>query len=300
MIGHNQMVNEQRTEKIFIFLRPGQMVVPDSSPPGALFDALLDAFIEEKGVDFNERIEHDFAASIADRLFIASDPDGRNDEKKRYSVLLLPDNTPLHESYRYVPLRSLIHRFSYNRVLRMYHLAQWREESRYCGSCGHRNADVADGEFARVCPHCGRKEFPRISPAILVLIKNEKDEVLLAHNNNFKNNVYSLIAGFMEAGENLENTVAREVREEVGLEVDGITFVTSQSWPFPNSLMAGFEAKYKSGVIHCDKKEIADAQWFSRDSLPELPGKGSVSRFIIDKWLNETAKRQAGLKYAAG
>jgi NAD+ diphosphatase len=122
-----------------------------------------------------------------------------------------------------------------------------------------------------------------------VLIKNEHDEALLAHNNNFKDNVYSLIAGFMEAGENLENTVAREVREEVGLEIESITFVTSQNWPFPNSLMAGFEAKYKSGVIRCDTKEIADAKWFSRANLPELPAKGSVSRFIIDRWLDEAA-----------
>jgi NAD+ diphosphatase len=266
-----------RTEKIFIFIRPGYMLVPDGLPP----DVLLEE--KEDGTGFTGRIEHDFAASIADRLFIAADPDG----KERFSVLLLPDNTPLPENYCCVPLRSLIHGFSYNRALRMYHLAQWHEESRYCGSCGHCNADAAGGEFARVCPHCGRKEFPRISPAILVLIKNAKDEALLAHNNNFKDNVYSLIAGFMEAGENLENTVAREVREEVGLEVDGITFVTSQSWPFPNSLMAGFEAQYKSGIIHCDKKEIASAKWFSRDDLPELPGKGSVSRFIIDNWLNE-------------
>jgi NAD+ diphosphatase len=255
------------------------MVVPRELPPGAVL---------EDGIDFDERIAHDFGAVMQTRLFKASDPDGR----KWFSVLLLPAEEPpallLKEGFRCEPLRSLIHGFSYNRVLRMYHLAQWREESRYCGRCGHPNKDADNGEYAHLCPHCGRKEFPRISPAILVLIKNERDEALLAHNVNFKDNMYSLIAGFMEAGENLQNTVAREVREEVGIEVCDITFGTSQSWPFPNSLMVGFEARYKSGVIRCDTKEIADARWFSRDHLPELPGKGSVSRFLIDTWLGES------------
>jgi NAD+ diphosphatase len=264
-------------ETIFIFTRQGQMMVPVDVPPGAAL---------EDGIRFDERISHDFGALMQDGLFRASDPDGR----KWFSVLLLPAGEPppfpLKERYRCEPLRSLIHGFSYNRALRMYHLAQWREDSRYCGRCGHLNEDALGGEYARLCPHCGRKEFPRISPAILVLIKNERDEVLLAHNVNFKDNVYSLIAGFMEAGENLENAVAREVREEVGIEIRDITFGTSQSWPFPHSLMAGFEAHYQSGVIRCDNQEITDARWFSRSHLPELPGKGSVSRFLIDKWLN--------------
>jgi NAD+ diphosphatase len=268
------MMNRQKTEKIFIFRRPGQVVL--------LTGFLLEGYLGN-GIDFNEQIERDFGALIEERLFVASDSEGTG----RFSVLLLPDSTQVPDGYRFEPLRSLINGFSYNRALRMYHLAQWREESRYCGSCGHPNADTENGEYARICPSCGRKEFPRISPAILVLIKNERGEALLAHNYNFKDNVYSLIAGFMEVGENLERTVAREVHEEVGIEIEDITFVTSQSWPFPNSLMVGFEAKYKSGVIRCDKKEIADAKWFSRDNLPELPGKGSVSRFIIDKWLDE-------------
>ncbi|MDR1469623.1 MAG: NAD(+) diphosphatase [Spirochaetaceae bacterium] len=277
-------MDEQNPGNIFIFTRQGQMVVPIDFPSDA-------AAALEDGICFDERIMHDFGALIHDRLFRASDPDGR----EWFSVLLLPADEPppvlLPEGFRAEPLRSLIHGFAYNRALRMYHLAQWREESRYCGRCGHLNGEAAHGEYARLCPRCGRKEFPRISPAILVLIKNEQDEVLLAHNVNFKDNVYSLIAGFMEAGENLQNTVTREVREEVGIEIRDITFGTSQSWPFPDSLMVGFEARYQSGVVRCDKKEIADAQWFSRDHLPELPGKGSVSRFLIDKWRGETRAR---------
>jgi NAD+ diphosphatase len=169
------------------------------------------------------------------------------------------------------------------RVLRAYHIAQWRRESRFCGACGAANGD-APGELARLCPACGRLEFPRISPAVIVIIQNERGEALLAHNKKFAPGVYSLIAGFNEAGENLEAAVAREVREEVGLEVRDIRYAASQPWPFPNSLMLGFSARRASGEIRPDGVEIEDAQWFPRDRLPLLPGPGSVSRHLIRLW----------------
>jgi NAD+ diphosphatase len=174
-------------------------------------------------------------------------------------------------------------------LLRLYHVLQWREDSRFCGSCGSPNGDSPD-ELARLCPHCGRLEYPRISPAIITLVINDRGEALLAHNNKFKGNVYSLVAGFTEAGENLETTVAREIREEVAIEVKDIRYLASQSWPFPNSLMVGFTARYAGGEVKGDGVEIADARWFSRESVragvPELPAFGSVSRYIIEKWLN--------------
>jgi NAD+ diphosphatase len=170
------------------------------------------------------------------------------------------------------------------RLLRAYHVLQWRKDSAFCGSCGSANGD-APGELARLCPACGRLEFPRIAPAIIVLVIRDDGRALLAHNKKFNNPVYSLIAGFTEAGENLETTVSREVGEEVGLEVRDARYVSSQPWPFPNSLMIGFTTRYAGGAIRPDGEEIVDAQWFSRDSLPELPGKGSVSRYIIDRWI---------------
>jgi NAD+ diphosphatase len=170
------------------------------------------------------------------------------------------------------------------RLLRAFHVAQWRRESRFCGTCGTRNKD-AEGELARECPGCGRLEFPRIAPAVITIIINERDQALLAHNKKFAPGVYSLIAGFNEAGESLEATVAREIREEVGLEVRDIRYVRSQPWPFPNSLMVGFTARHASGNIKVDDIEIEDAQWFSRDTLPSLPGNGSVSRYLIGLWL---------------
>jgi NAD+ diphosphatase len=184
------------------------------------------------------------------------------------------------------------------RLLRAWHIFQWRRDSRYCGSCGHPNGDAmngvatpgvaihgdAAGELARKCPACGRVEYPRISPAMIVLITNEKDEALLAHNRNFRPGVYSLVAGFVEAGEDLESAVVREVREEVNIEVEDIRYIASQPWPFPNSLMVGFTARYKAGTLRPDGVEIEDARWYRREELPDLPGNGSVSRYLINKW----------------
>jgi NAD+ diphosphatase len=169
-------------------------------------------------------------------------------------------------------------------LFRAYHVMQWRRESVYCGACGSRNSDAPD-ELARLCPVCGRREYPRISPAVIVLVTNDQDEVLLAHNKKFSDSVYSLIAGFNEAGENLETTVEREVREEAGIEVRGIRYEASQPWPFPNSLMLGFTARHVRGEIRPDGVEIEDARWFRRDALPKLPGPGSVARYLINQWL---------------
>jgi NAD+ diphosphatase len=173
-------------------------------------------------------------------------------------------------------------------VFRLYHVLQWREESRFCGSCGAANGD-SPKELARLCPRCGRLEYPRISPAIITLVINDRGEALLAHNGKFSDNIYSLIAGFVEAGESLEETVLREIREEVNLDVKDLRFVTSQGWPFPNSLMVGFTARHAGREILCDGVEILDARWFSAESVRsggvELPHPGSVSLFIIKKWL---------------
>jgi NAD+ diphosphatase len=200
------------------------------------------------------------------------------------------------------------------RLLRAFHVAQWRRESVFCGSCGSKNNDFmpskeatlennATGEDntekhsespncpARLCPSCGRIEFPRIAPAIIVLITNDEDKVLLAHNKKFSPGVYSLIAGFVDAGENLEETAIREIKEEVNINVVDLQYLASQPWPFPNSLMVGFSARYASGNIIVDGVEIEDAQWFSRDKLPKLPDPGTVSRCLIDQWITSEEGR---------
>jgi NAD+ diphosphatase len=209
----------------------------------------------------------------------------------------VPADFGLPPSWRAVPVRQVLSLLAggmaggegaVGRMLRAFHIAQWRRESRFCGSCGSPNQDADSGELARQCPACGRLEFPRIAPAVITIIVNDEGKALLAHNKKFVPGVYSLIAGFNEAGENLEHTVAREIREEVSIEVKDIRYVASQPWPFPHSLMLGFSARYAAGSIKPDGVEIEDAQWFDRDALPGLPGTGSVSRYLIGRWLDGT------------
>jgi NAD+ diphosphatase len=201
------------------------------------------------------------------------------------TVSVLP-GTALPAEWRSVPVRQLIGILPRAaRLLRACHLAQWRKDSRFCGTCGAENVDGAP-EPHRRCPKCGRLEFPRICPAVIVLITDAEDKILLAHNKKFRQGMYSLIAGFNEAGESLEETVVREIREEVNIEVKDIGYVKSQSWPFPNSLMLGFKARHLSGAIKPDGDEIEDVNWFARDNLPELPGHGSLSRYLIERWIN--------------
>ncbi|MHC6204008.1 NAD(+) diphosphatase [Breznakiellaceae bacterium SP9] len=207
----------------------------------------------------------------------------------------LTANAPLPAAWKAVPMRQVVDELPFgqmpdstghlDRVLRAFHISQWRQTSVYCGTCGSRNEDSRKESCARACPRCGRLEFPRLSPAVITIVLNDQGQALLAHNRNFADNIYSLIAGFTEAGETLEAAVAREIREEVGIEVRDIRYIASQPWPFPNSLMLGFTARRKSGTITCDKVEILDAKWFSKDALPKLPGAGSVSRFLISLWL---------------
>nr|WP_319540471.1 NAD(+) diphosphatase [uncultured Methanospirillum sp.] len=153
----------------------------------------------------------------------------------------------------------------------------------FCGVYGTKTNPVAT-ERARICPCCSRIVYPRISPAIIILIK-KGDEILLAHSPRFPSGFYSVIAGFNEPGENLEQTVRREVSEEVGIMVQNIRYFGSEPWPFPDSLMIGFVADYAGGEISVDKQEIDDAGWFTRDNLPQVPSKESISRALIEAWI---------------
>jgi len=162
------------------------------------------------------------------------------------------------------------------------HMLHWDRHSRYCGRCGTENG-WHPKERAKLCPSCGSLQFPRISPAIIIMIQKE-GEVLLAHNCRFPEGRYSLLAGFMEMGETIEQTAAREVREEVGIEIGNIRYIASQSWPFPDSLMLGLSAEYRSGDIKPDGIEITDAGWFNPDSFPSIPGHGTIARKLIDEY----------------
>ncbi len=159
-------------------------------------------------------------------------------------------------------------------------LVEWDRTHRYCGRCGAATARHA-GEHSRVCPRCALSSFPRISPAVIVRIERG-DEILLARSPRFAPGVYSTIAGFVEPGESLEQTVVREVREEVGVEVANVRYFGSQPWPFPHSLMVGFVADWQSGEIRLQEEEIEAAGWFRADTLPPLPNPLSIARALID------------------
>ena len=165
-------------------------------------------------------------------------------------------------------------------------LHNFRNTSRFCSVCGGEMTDASP--ISRKCKKCGREIWPSLSPAILVLVtRRGGEEALLVHAANFKRkNMYALVAGFVETGETLEECVAREIKEETSLDVSDIRYIGSQSWPFPGQMMIGFTAKYKSGQPNAADGELTSMGWFTRNNLPELPTPPSLSRKIIDLWIN--------------
>jgi len=254
------------------------LIIPDETP-----DTLIHKEIAL------ELIENAFADITNIDSFTVPSLDGQAD----ICSFVIPEGE-LPSGWKSIPLRQAlgimtcgtlaVGRGPVGRVLRSYHISQWRKNSLFCGSCGAPNKDADSGIVARQCSACGRLEFPRISPAMITIITNDKGEAVLAHNKNFASNFYSLIAGFNEAGENLEETVAREIKEEINIDVKDIRYILSQPWPFPGSLMLGFSARYDGGELKPDGIEIDDARWFSREALPSLPSSASVSRYLIDLW----------------
>jgi len=164
-------------------------------------------------------------------------------------------------------------------------LVGWARTHRFCGRCGNPTEEVR-GLRARRCPRCGLEAFPRLSPAVICLVERGDGTVLLARGPQFAAGTFSCLAGFVEPGETLEEAVAREVREEVAIEVSAIRYFDSQPWPFPHSLMIGFTAKWRSGDIEVDGTEITEASWYSPSDLPGLPSAISIARRLIDDWLD--------------
>ena len=155
--------------------------------------------------------------------------------------------------------------------------------TQFCGRCGAGTRQLRT-ERAKFCSDCNLITYPRLSPAIIVLILKD-DQILLASSPRFPPGLHSVIAGFVEPGEMLEHAVHREVKEEVGIVVKNIRYFGSEPWPFPHSLMIGFVADYAGGEIAIDSNEILSAGWFSRDNLPPIPSPMSISRALIDWWV---------------
>ncbi|HEY9853529.1 MAG TPA: NAD(+) diphosphatase [Leptolyngbyaceae cyanobacterium] len=159
-------------------------------------------------------------------------------------------------------------------------IVDWDRNHQYCGHCATPTTQLPH-ERAKRCPSCGLVSYPRLSPAVIVLIYRG-DDILLARAHRYPPGMYSILAGFVEAGESLEETLIREVREEVGIEIKDIRYFGSQPWPFPNSLMIGFIATYASGEIAIEPEELTDAAWFNKHNLPQLPPRASIARKMLD------------------
>jgi NAD+ diphosphatase len=190
--------------------------------------------------------------------------------------------------YLYGRLEEFLHRIAMKAV----HILDWDRTARYCGYCGMETIR-SRGMIAKECPCCELLIFPRISPAVIVLVEKE-NKVLLARVKRFTSELYSVLAGFVEPGETLEEAVQREIEEEVGIKVKNIRYFGSQPWPFPDSLMIGFTAEYESGEIKIDEAEIVNAGWFDPERLPIIPGKMSIARKLID-WFVETRSKEEGI-----
>jgi len=168
-------------------------------------------------------------------------------------------------------------------------LVEWWATHKYCGVCASPLGNHPE-EYARYCSNCDRHYYPRLSPCIIVLI-TRGEELLLAQGSRHPSGMYSTLAGFIEAGESVEDCLHREVYEEVGLKVHNLRYFNSQSWPFPHQLMLGFHAEYAGGTINPDPKEISDARWWHYSDLPNHPPIATISGRLIQAYVQTLTDR---------
>lgn len=191
------------------------------------------------------------------------------------------------EAYLLIDLRSSFYyldRSLYDVAGKASQILYWDKHSRFCPVCGTKTIQTTP--ITKQCPACNYEIYPAVSTAILVLVRKD-DSILLVHARNFKGTFNSLVAGFLETGETLEQCVAREVYEETGLQVRDITYYGNQPWPYPSNLMVGFIADYAGGTIRLQEEELSSGAFYTKDNLPELSRKLSLARKMIDWWLEQ-------------
>ncbi len=194
--------------------------------------------------------------------------------------------------YEMCPLRQSYYKLAEQDYLlagKCHELLYWDQNTKFCGVCG--GSMHFDTNISKKCEHCGKEIWPQLAIAVIVLVRrktaNDQEEVLLVHANNFRDDHYGLVAGFVETGETLEEAVHREVLEETGLHITNLQYFASQPWPYPCGLMVGFTADYDYGHIHLQRSEISKGSWFDKDHLPHIPEKLSIARHLLDAWLEE-------------
>lgn len=195
------------------------------------------------------------------------------------------------DDHVWVPLRQLYGKIEEQLWVlagRAEQIVSWGRTHKFCGRCGNPTQAQAN-ERAFKCPSCGLLAYPRLSPATITLVtrgEGDQEEALLAWGRQFPGRFFSTLAGFVEPGENLEQCVIREIKEEVGVDITDVTYFGSQPWPFPNSLMLGFTARYAGGELVLQEEEIVEAGWFPPDALPPCPRGGmSIAGALIESWL---------------
>lgn len=210
-------------------------------------------------------------------------------------VFVLPTSDDPPAPFTVNGLRNLFGRFSDETFAvagRATQIAAFLDTHRFCGRCA-TPTERAPGERALACPKCKLVQYPRVTPAVIVLVRRG-DQALLARSGRFPLPFFSTLAGFVEAGESLEQTIAREIHEEVGVEVTNVRYFGSQPWPFPHQLMIGFTADHAAGEIAIDGEEIAEARWFDAADLPLVPPTASIARRLIDAWVADVSEVKSG------
>lgn len=211
-----------------------------------------------------------------------------------YALLCDNDFAEVLQSFvKWVALRELsaaINSEQFELLATAIQLEHWRNDHRFCGRCGQLTA-LHSSERSLLCTGCGFSAYPRISPCIIVLV-HRGDHCLMARNRQFSPGKFSVIAGFVEAGEHVESAVKREVKEEVGIDVSSLQYIQSQPWPYPGQLMLGFFAEYAGGELQPDGDEIVEADWYHYQKLPYVPSQGSLSGQLIRQFVQRCEKRE--------
>lgn len=254
--------------------------------------------VEQRGQEISiiERDQQDWQHLPALQPQSASDPEvlyiGTLDGKPCLAYEVSPESD-LPAGMNAVDLRSLFGQIAdvpYGVAGFASQLLYWVRTSRFCPVCGQQMGELMES-WGRRCTQCDHIGYPPVIPAILVLIHDGGERTLLVHKPGW-NKRYSIVAGFVEPGESLEQCVQREAREEVNIDVADITYIGSQPWPYPQQLMVGFTARYTGGDVQPDNQELDDAQWFRYDALPVLPAQLSLSWQIIHNWATSFGRKE--------
>jgi NAD+ diphosphatase len=225
-------------------------------------------------------------------LFLGLDDDGA----PRFSALADPAAT----AFSVLPLIAQLDAREAPLFAAALSLARWHARHRFCANCGHQTA-LARGGWSRLCQDCGAEHFPRVDPVAIMLVEWD-GKVLLGRQPHYPEGRYSALAGFIEVGESIEDAVAREVKEEAGIEVSDVRYVASQPWPFPSSLMIGCIAPAASSDLTVDTTELEDARWFTRDEVERAvggfaeasfqpPPRTAIARTLLEHWLGLEASQ---------